>query len=64
VGASSPERVATPYCSADDGYAAIAHRRYAGNRAAIENLLAVAGDLDVGRSAFELTRELDPTPDA
>lgn len=52
-----------PHPGAGDGYAAIAHRRYAGTWAAIANLLAAGGDLEAGRAAFELTRQLDPTDD-
>lgn len=55
--------LAYPRPGAGDGYAAIAHRRYAGNWAAIANLLAAAGDREAGRDAFALTRQLDPTPD-
>ena len=44
----------------DDGYATIAHHRYAASWAAIARLLDRAGDRDGARDAFDLTKQLQP----
>jgi len=47
----------------DDGYAALAHHRYAASWSAIARLLDVAGDGDGARDARELARTLRPAQD-
>ena len=44
----------------DDGYAALAHHRYAAIWAAIARLLDRSGDRDAARDAFALTEQLAP----
>jgi hypothetical protein len=44
----------------DDDFAAVAHRRYAANWAAVANLLDAAGDREAARDAVELARQLQP----
>ncbi|HSS01430.1 MAG TPA: hypothetical protein VLM79_30430, partial [Kofleriaceae bacterium] len=58
-------RFALDYASPgpDDGYATVAHHRYAATWAAIARLLDRAGDRDAALSAFELTRQLQPRAD-
>jgi hypothetical protein len=47
----------------DDGYAAVAHHRYAATWAAIARRLDAEGDRGAALDAFALTRELQPTDD-
>lgn len=47
----------------DDGYAALAHHRYAASWAAIARLLDAAGDRSAALDAFQLTRVYQPVPD-
>ncbi|HEY6176638.1 MAG TPA: hypothetical protein VIX73_19415, partial [Kofleriaceae bacterium] len=47
----------------DDGYAAVAHHRYAETWAAIAKLLTAAGDGDGARAALDLGRDLLPAGD-
>ncbi|HET9620208.1 MAG TPA: hypothetical protein VFP84_02495 [Kofleriaceae bacterium] len=47
----------------DDGYATIAHHRYAASWAAIARYLDRAGDRDGAREAFAVTTQLQPRPD-
>ena len=51
-----------PHPSAADDYAALAHHRYAASWAAIARLLDASGDRNAARDAFEVTRQLQPTP--
>jgi hypothetical protein len=48
------------YPGPDDGYATVAHHRYAASWAAIARLLDRAGDRDGARDAFALTGQLRP----
>jgi hypothetical protein len=52
-----------PFPGPDDGYATVAHHRYAATWAAIARLLDRAGDRDAALSAFELTKQLQPRAD-
>lgn len=45
----------------DDGYAAVAHHRYAASWAAIARALSTEGDRTAVNEALELTRALQPT---
>jgi hypothetical protein len=47
----------------DDDFAAVAHRRYTSNWAAIADLLAAAGDAEGARDAVEVARSLQPDQD-
>jgi Protein of unknown function (DUF2723) len=47
----------------DDGFAAVAHRRYTAAWADIASRLDAAGDHDGARAAFELARSLQPVQD-
>jgi hypothetical protein len=47
----------------NDDFAAVAHRRYTAIWAAIERLLAAAGDLDGARDAHDVARSLQPIQD-
>lgn len=49
-----------PYPGLDDGYATVAHHRYAAAWAAIAQRLDRAGDRDGARDAFALTQQLRP----
>jgi hypothetical protein len=44
----------------DDDFAAVAHRRYTASWAAIEALLAAAGDHAAARDAHDVARALQP----
>jgi transmembrane protein TMEM260 (protein O-mannosyltransferase) len=44
----------------DDGFAAVAHRRYAATWAAISELLGAAGDPEAAHDALEVARSLQP----
>jgi hypothetical protein len=48
------------YPGLEDGYATVAHHRYAASWAAIARLLDRAGDRDSAREAFNLTKQLQP----
>ena len=52
-----------PLPGVDDGYAALAHHRYAASWAAIARLLDASGDRAAARNAFENTRALQPAGD-
>jgi hypothetical protein len=52
-----------PRPSADDGYAAVAHHRYATTWATIAKLLASSDDRDGARAALDLARDLLPAGD-
>lgn len=47
----------------DDGFAAVAHRRYAASWVAIADLLAAAGDRDGASDAIDVARSLQPAQD-
>ncbi|HSS02418.1 MAG TPA: DUF2723 domain-containing protein [Kofleriaceae bacterium] len=47
----------------DDDFAAVAHRRYTANWAAVANLLDAAGDREAAHDAVELARQLQPERD-
>jgi hypothetical protein len=49
-----------PVPGLDDGYATIAHHRYAASWARIAQLLDGAGDREAARDAFALTKQLQP----
>lgn len=48
------------YPDLDDGYAAVAHHRYAASWASIARLLDRSGDREGARDAFEVTKQLRP----
>jgi hypothetical protein len=55
--------LAYPTPGLDDGYATIAHHRYAASWAAIAQRLDRAGDREAARDAFALTQQLRPRDD-